>query len=529
MHSSMKELEDLLYQKKISRRDFLAKASALGITALASPALFSRPAFGSTPKRGGTLRVGVFGGSTTDSLDPGLIVAEFAMFSSFTLRNCLIEIDSNSNLIPELAESWESSNNAKKWVFNLRKGVEFHNGKSFSTEDVIYTLNYHRDEKSKSALKVLLDSNIDTVEADGKYKIIFNLKGGNADFPAFLASYTAVMLCAGATPADGIGTGGYQLDKFEPGVRLSAKKNPNYWKSGRAHFDSVEINAITDTAARTSALRSGQLDVINKVDRKTANLLKETKGIEVVITPGPVHYSFPMLTDTAPFDNKDVRLGLKYAIDREEMVKKVLRGYGYVGNDHPIANFQRYFASELPQREYDPDKAKYHIKKAKMMGHTFQLHSSEAAFSGAVDAAVLYKEHAKKAGIKIEVIRSPADGYWSDVWTKKPWCTCFWNGRITEDWMFSSAYAADAKWNDTRWKNQKFNKLLVEARGETDDEKRRVMYVEMQQILRDDGGTPIPMFANHIDATTTKVKHGKVAGAWELDGYRCAERWWFES
>jgi len=528
----MKEIEKLekkFRANQISRREFLAKASVLGIAAFASPALLSKAAFGSTPRKGGTLRIGVFGGSTTDSLDPGLIVAEFAMLSSFTLRNGLIEIDSDSNLIPELAESWEPFNNAKKWVFNLRKGVEFHNGKSFSAEDVIYTINYHRDEKSKSAMKVLLDGNIDTLDTDGKYKVIFTLKRGNADFPAFLASYAMVMMSKGSTPTDGMGTGAYQLENFEPGVGLTAKKNPNYWKSGRAHFDSVEINAITDTAARTSALRSKQIDVINKVDRKTANLLKDVKGIEVVVTPGPVHYSFPMLTDTAPFNNKDVRLGLKYAIDREAMVKKILRGYGYVGNDHPIANFQKYFAAELPQRKYDPDKAKYHMKKAKMMDHTFQLYSSEAAFSGAIDAAVLYKEHAIKAGIKIEVIRAPADGYWSDVWTKKPWCTCFWNGRITEDWMFSSAYAAEAKWNDTRWKNPKFNQLLVEARGETDEAKRRAMYVEMQEIVRDDGGTPIPMFASHIDAATSKLKHGKVAGAWELDGYRCAERWWFDA
>jgi len=289
----------------------------------------------------------------------------------------------------------------------------------------------------------------------------------------------------------------------------------------------VETLSIADVNARTNALKTGQIDVMNRCELKTVHLLKQTPGIQVMRQNGTKHYTYAMLCDRAPYDNNEVRLAMKYAIDREQQVKTILRGYGIVGNDHPISPANRYHASELEQRQYDPDKAKFHLKKAGVANAAFRLHTADAAFEGAVDAAVLYKENAAKAGINIEVVREPNDGYWSNVWMKKPWCAVFWGGRPTEDWMFSTAYAEDASWNDTFWKNKRFNELLIAARAELDEKKRRDMYVEMQQIVRDDGGVVIPMFASDLSAATDKIKHGPLAVNWELDGFRCAERWWF--
>jgi peptide/nickel transport system substrate-binding protein len=198
-----------------------------------------------------------------------------------------------------------------------------------------------------------------------------------------------------------------------------------------------------------------------------------------------------------------------------------------VGNDHPISAVNRYHAQDLPQRAYDPDKAKFHLKKAGIGSHTFKLHLADAAFPGAVDAGVLYKEHAAKAGIDIQVVREPSDGYWKEIWKKKEWCGCYWTSRPTEDWMFSMAYAADAKQNDTKWKHPRFNELLIAARAELDDTKRREMYVEMQSLVRDEGGVVIHMFANNVEAISSKIRYENLAGNWELDGERCAERWWF--
>ncbi len=527
--SKLKKLEHLLTLGKISRREFLTRVSALGLAAAASPALLSRSAHAATPKKGGRLRVAATGGSTTDSLDPGTLTSTNNQLINFQLRNCLAEVDHNYNVIPELAESWEATPDAKKWVFKLRKGVEFHNGKTMDADDVVYTINYHRGEDSKSAAKGIIDP-IEDVKADGKNMVVFTLKGGNADFPYIVSDYHLTIFPKGTKGQEfekGVGTGGYILKAWEPGVRAFVTRNPNYWKAGRAHFDEVETLSIVDTTARTNALKTGQIDVMDRPEMKTLHLLKRSPGIQIISKTSTTHYSIPMLSTIKPYDNNDARLGLKYAIDREQMVKTILRGYGSVGNDHPIASIQKYYASDLPQRTYDPDKARYHLKKAGVLNHTFKLHAADAAFAGAVDAAILLKESAAKAGIKIDVVREPDDGYWSNVWIKKEWCMCYWGGRATCDWMFSTAYAADASWNDTLWKHERFNKLLVEARAELDDKKRGEMYVEMQGIVKDEAPVPIPMFADIVVAASDKLKFNNFASNSNLDGVKCSERWWF--
>jgi peptide/nickel transport system substrate-binding protein len=439
------------------------------------------------------------------------------------------EIDHEFKPIPELAESWEASPDAKIWTFRLRKGVEFHNGKSLTAEDVLYSVNLHRGEKSKSAVKSLL-AQIEDVRSDDKDTVVFQLTGGNADFPFIMSDYHVAIVPDGTEGDEfdkGIGTGPCELVKYEAGVTTHTKRNPNYWKENRAFFDEVETIGIGDTNTRITAIKSGKVDHINRCDLKLAKLLERAKGVNVLKTPGTYHYSIPMLMDIKPFDNNDVRLALKYAIDREQILKTVFGGYGNVGNDHPIAKIQRYAANDLPQRQYDPDKAKYHLKKAGLQNHTFKLYTSDEF--GFMDTSVLYKEHAAKAGINIELVRVSTDGYWDDIWRKKPWVMCNWGGRPTPDWMFSTSYAEDASWNDSHWKHPRFNKLLKEARAELDETKRGEMYAEMQRICRDEGGVIVHIFQDHVEAKRTKVGHGPLAGNWQSDGARNAERWWFES
>ena len=168
------------------------------------------------------------------------------------------------------------------------------------------------------------------------------------------------------------------------------------------------------------------------------------------------------------------------------------------------------------------------MKKAGMSNLKVKLHAADTAFPGAVDAAVLYKEHAAKAGIDIEVVREPNDGYWATVWMQKGWCFSSWGGRPTEDWMFATAYYAEgAAWNESHWKHERFNKLLKEARAEMDQVKRREMYFELQRIVRDDGGSVVPIFNNRLFAATDKLKHGTIQGNWAQDGHKLYERWWF--
>lgn len=527
--AELKQLESMYEHGEITRREFIRQAGALGLAATAAPVLITPLAQAATPKKGGRFRAGVTGFNTSDSLEPSKLNDIGNVMINWQLRNNLVEIDHKGNAVPELAESIEPSSDAATWAFRLRKGVEFHNGKSLDAEDVISSLNHHRGENSKSGAKALMEQ-IDDIRADGKYMVIFRLKGGNADFPHLMSDYHLSISPAGTAGADwnkGIGTGGYVLKNFEPGVRAFAVRNPNYWKSGRAHFDEVETLGITDVNARTSALKTGRIDWMNRCDLKTAPLLKRIPGIQIIRAAGGLHFTMPMHTDVRPFDNNDVRLALKYAIDREFILKIALRGYGSVGNDHPISSNQRFYAADLPQRKYDPDKARFLVKKAGMENHTFRLHTS--SLNNFMDHALLFKEHAAKAGIRIKVIRESEDGYWSDVWLKKPFVSCQWGQRMTADMMLSIGYTEDASWNDTHFHHEQFNKLVKSARAELDEAKRREMYYECQKILRDEGGAIVHVFKDHVDAASDKVKYANLTNATlEGDDGRSAERWWFE-
>lgn len=528
--SEIVKLTKMFNQNKISRRQFITQVSALGLAAAISPALLAGTAQASVPKKGGRFRIGITGGSTTDSMDPGTLTSNMNQNINWQIRNNLVEIDHKFNAIPELAESWGASADAKTWTFKLRKGIEFHNGKTMTSEDVIFSINHHLSEESKSAAKGNLKS-ITSIKADGPNEVVFELSGGAADFPFILGDYHLTICPAGTKGPEfekGIGTGGYILEQWEPGVRAFSKRNPNYWKEGRANFDEIETLSIVDTNARTNALKTGQIDYMDRVELKTVHLMKKMPGITVHATTGTAHYTMPMMVDQKPYDNNDVRTALKLAVDREALVKQILRGYGSVGNDHPIAPVQQFYAKDLEQRKYDPEKAKFHMKKAGMLDHVFNLHAADAAFSGAVDAAILIKEHAKKAGININVVREPDDGYWSNVWIKKEWCMCYWGGRPIEDMMFSVAYSDGAPWNDTHWKNKRFNELLIAARAELDKEKRRKMYYDMQEICRNDSGTVVPMFNQMVEASSDKTAHGDISAAMALDGMRVGERWWFK-
>ena len=512
----------------LNRRDLMiagataALAAGLPLHALAQGA----------PKRGGRFRLGVSTANSGDSHDPATwgtsIISNMGLWGA--TYNDLMEIGPDNKVTPELAESVEASKDARTWTFKLRRGVTFSNCKSLDADDVIASFNHHRGAQSKSAAKGVV-ANIADIKADGKERVVFTLTNASADFPTSVTDYHLVIGAAKDGKVDwepNVGTGGYSVASHQRGVKLMLKRNPNYWKSGRAWFDEVEMTNISDLAARMNAMVSGQVDAISRPDIKTMALLQRNKDIIVEETTGTQHYTIPMFTDVAPFNDNNVRLALKFALDRKAMVQTILRGHGRPGNDSPITPANTYYADSVKPRPYDPDKAKFHLKQAGLSTLKIDLSASDSAFVGAVDTAVMFKEHAAKAGIDINVVREPNDGYWTNVWTKKPFVMCFWAGRPTEDWMFSQVYAKGVPYNDTHWDNERFNKLLIEARSELDTAKRRTMYTEMQQLVADEGGVIVPMFANYITVRSTKVAHGPSIGSnFDVDGWKCAERWWF--
>ncbi|RVU38874.1 peptide ABC transporter substrate-binding protein [Hwanghaeella grinnelliae] len=517
------------FGRQFTRRDLLGSSAVLGATAALAGLLPSAKARAATPKKGGHMKLASAHGATTDTLNPGLLPNGYQWMVQFAIANTLTETLADGSLGPSLATEWSANADASVWTFELRKGVEFHNGKTMEAQDVIDSFNHHRAEDLASFVKPLVDQ-ITDIKTDGKHRVIFHLSGGNADFPVTTTSAGFTIFPSDGNGhinwQDGNGTGGYKLKRYDPGVVAELERNPNYWNPDRAHADQITMLVIADPSARVNALMTGVVHAIDSVELKVLDRLAKTPGINVEETSGSLHYTFPMLTKTAPFDDVHVRQALKHAINREEMLSKILQGHGSIGNDNPIGPSYRYFADDIDRLPYDPDKARWHLKQAGHDSIAVKLSAADAAFSGAVDAAVLYKEHARPAGIDIQVVREPNDGYWSNVWLKKPWCACYWGGYTTESEMFLTGYAPGAAWNDTQWDDEEFNKLMAAGRTETNPEIRREIYRDMQIILRDRGGAVVPCFANDVLARSDAVQHDELAADGAMDGRRIAERWW---
>ena len=555
---------------RIGRREFLQLAMASGVSLAAADNLLAN-ARAATPKRGGRFRLGVSDSASTDTLDPATYLNAFAGTAFWgTLSNGLTEIDADGDVVGDIAESFEPSEGARKWMFRIRKGVTFHNGRTVTAQDVLASLQHHRGEASTSGAKASLQEAI-TIKADGPDTVIFELASGNADFPYVMTDYHLPIMPARedgtADWSSGVRTGAYKLEKFQPGVQATFSLNADYHKEDRGWFDSVQILAIGDIVyvaqevsgpwrlmqvpdaegafvaidpqdgavtaltggltARTTALLAGEIDYMDRCDLKTLPLLEGTPGLAIMETTGYGSYVFAMNVTTKPFDDPNVRMALKYSMDREEILNVAFSGHGTIGNDTPIAPPVKFAFDPLPHHTYNPAKARESLKKAGLKGLSVDLSVSDVAFAGALDTALMWREHAKACGINLNVIREPADGYFTNVWRKKPFVATYWFGRPTVDWMMALAFASKAVWNDTSWSDTRFDELLAAARSETDEKQRAGMYAETQQILHDDGGLITVLFNSYVEAHVDNLGHGRVASNVQLDGMRVAERWWF--
>lgn len=524
----MKKSNDPLFGMGANRRDFLKTSIAAGLVLGGLGVARAQSGQAETPVKGGHLKLGINGGAATDSLDPATFISAFAFCLARSMGDNLVVSDPVSGKpLPSLAESWDFTDQAKSWTFKIRNDVTFHNGKKLTVDDVVKTLQRHLDEKSRSAARGLLTS-IVSIEGQGN-DLVVKLSESNVDLPlVFTSPYLMVQPNGGLdNPAEGIGTGPYKLVSFEPGVRALFEKNQNDWQQ-RGYVDSVEIIAMNDATARIAAISAGRVHFINAVSAKTVPLLQRASGVQILNSPSRGHYTLPMMVEKAPFDNNDLRLALKYAIDREAILQTVLGGYGTIGNDFPINATYPYFPAEIEQRAYDPDKAAFHFKKS---GHDgpIMLRTSDGTFPGAVDAAVIYQESAKKAGIQIDVKREPADGYWNNVWRVAPFCMSYYGSRLTQDLMYATEHLSGSPANETNFKRDDFDKLIKEARVEADEAKRKELYYAAAVMVRDEGGSIIPVFNNNLNAATAGLKGYIHDVGNDLSNGYVASRVWLEA
>ena len=511
---------------RISRRSFLNRTAAFGLTAALGTTLLPNGARADEPKKGGMFRMGWGGGESTDTLDPSLADSPVPFLVNRQWGDTIVNVTADGQIEPRLAEKMTANADGTEWRFTIRQGVKFHDGSDLTVDDVVATFKRHSDENSKSGALGIMKG-IASIAADGQ-DVVLTLASGNADLPYLLSDYHLVVQPKGGVdaPNAAIGTGTWKVLTAEPGVRYTFEKNPADWDATRGHYDGVEILVINDATARTSALQSGQVDMINRIDPKVAKLLGKTPGIVVSNVSGRGIYVFNMFANTAPFDNKDLRMALKYAINRQEMVDKILDGFGGIGNDIPVNAAYPLFTA-LPQREYDPVKAAEHYKASGHDGSPIVLTVADTSFPGAVDAAALFQQSAAACGITLEIKRVPDDGYWSDVWNVNPFCAAYWGGRPVQDQMYSTAYLSTADWNDTRTISKDLDAMILAARSETDTAKRTELYSKIAMFVQEESGLICPMFNDFIDSHTDKIAGYEKDPNFEAMGGWASAKTWF--
>ena len=528
--SEHQHLLNALHSGKISRREFLAGMSALGVSAAGLPSLLGQAARAQEPKKGGKITVGVEAAQAKDSLDPTKYYSTANILMGFSVYDSLVNRGPDLKPIPWLAESWEVGADASEWIFQLRKDVQWHDGKPFTADDVIYSCSRHTREGTESPAKGFM-SQIAEMTKDGDHVVRFKLAAPNADFPIVLSDTRVQVSQNGYEDfiSTTIGTGPFKVKEWKSGSRYVFERNDNYWGSDGPWVDEIEVVGIGDITARVNALLSGDINVMLELDPKAVALIERNPNVDLIRSQSGAFINLAMMLDREPTNDPDVRLALKYAVNREQIVKNVLKGYGSVGNDHPISPTDPYYCSDVPQRSYDPDKARFYIKKAGLENAPIDLYASDVPGAGALAACQVVQQSAAAAGINLNLIQPPADTYWSSVWIQKPLVVSGWDMRPVPDLMFSIAFEGGGDWNETKYANERFDQLLLEARSTVDFDKRKAMYCEMQQLLQDDGGHITLAFRDILDAKAANVQGISAHPSGPLGFYQFARTVWIDS
>jgi peptide/nickel transport system substrate-binding protein len=436
------------------------------------------------------------------SMDPADMHSGDDAYHTFAVYNRLVDVDDNFNLIPELATEWSVSDDGLTWTFKLREGVKFHSGKDFTSADVVYTFKRLLDPALGSGAQAVLEFlDPNGIAAPDPYTVTFTTPKPVVVLPVLISNKFTNIVPDGAThealrlKADG--TGPFMQEQFEPNAPVRIlRKNPNYWNAGQPKAECLKITVAQEPVAAVSAIKAGQVDLVLNVDPSVIPALKDDPSVSLLETGASNSMTISMWVDTPPFDNPKVREAMKAVVDRQAMIDTVLLGYGEPGADNPVplTNAASY-VSEAPKQ--DIDKAKALLAEA---GHpdglSFDLYTAEGV-PGMVRMAQVYAEMAKPAGFDINVIVTPADSFWDDVWLQKSIVTSAWSMRPPGEGL-AVAYTQNAKWKETHWERPDYDALLLKANTTVDEAERTKLYQQAGEMLAKEGGLILPMFVHQV-------------------------------
>jgi peptide/nickel transport system substrate-binding protein len=404
-----------------------------------------------------------------------------------------------------LAESIEADGGKPdSWTVRLKDGITFHNGKTVSADDVIFSLQRITDPKEPK----VGNASISYIERKDLKKldertVRIPLKLSNSNFPDDIGQYFNSIVPTDYDVKKPVGTGPFKYESFSPGQRSTFTKNENYWERGKPFADQLVIINFTDDTARTNALLGGQVEAINNLPASQVAAIRGNPNLKVINSPTGAWQPFTMRIDAAPFDDNRVRQAFRLIVDREQMVAQVLSGFGSVANDL-YARYDPAYNKDLPQRKQDLEQAKALLKQAGRENLTVELTTSPV-FQGIVEAAQVFAEQAKGAGVTVKVKRVDTGSFYDpDRYLKYPFAQDFWASRVYLA-QVAQGDLPNSPFNETHWGKGKFEQLINQARGTVDEAKRTEILHEAQKMQYDQGGYIIPYFSNIIDAHSAKV------------------------
>ncbi|MEV0245606.1 ABC transporter substrate-binding protein [Nocardia sp. NPDC050712] len=494
------------------RKFLLTSAGALGVAALGGTAVLtgcgteSGPAGAEGPPRdGGRLRSAIAGRSASaDVLDPHRAGSSAGGAVSKNVWDKLVAYNNDLTLRYRLAESLQPNADGSEWRITLRPGVRFSDGSPLTARDVLWSFERMLDPAKQSSGDLAV-VDMTRTRADGDLGVVVAMKTPLADFGSVLAGWYCYIVKDGTGVIDGsvlpVGTGPFVLQSWSPGDRTLLRRNDRYW-DGRPHLDEVEIIQIAETEARVNAFLSGEADVVHEISYLQARTLESDPDTTVVVPPAGLMGAFQMRVDTAPFDDPRVRQAMRLAVNREAMVEAVYYGYAEIGND-VYGNSAPYYNNTLPQRTYDPQRARELLRAAGRENLTVTLPTADG-MPGMLESATLFAEHAKAAGITVNLESVPADTYFSQVSGKAALSHIgWWNYSL--DYFYGQTMTSGAPSNGTGWRRPGWDEKFAQARAAMDPQRRRELYFQLQDELWNEGGYILHSFAKRPDAAKKHV------------------------
>jgi peptide/nickel transport system substrate-binding protein len=465
------------------------------------------------------------GNGNKETLNPNLVNTDIDDARTFPIFDGLTKYDVNGKVVNDLAEEITPNKTATEWTIRLPEGVEFHNGKTLTADDVVYTLQYNLDKKNATlGAGMVADVRRDGVKKVDARTIRLTLVRPNAFLADNLADFHLKVFPEGTTDfSKPVGTGPFKFQDWTPGERARYERFENYRVDGRPYLDGLEILSVADTQARVNALVSGQVALISSLPLTQTRQVQNNKDLQLIEVESAYWIAQYMWTSgpgAAPFDDPRVRQALRLLVDRKQVVDNVLQGHGRIGNDM-FAWQDEAYPEDVPQREFDPEKAASLLKAAGHEKLSVDLWTGDIT-TGSLGFATLMPQAAKKAGVTIDLHKVPTDQYFSKPYGNEPFASTYWGGR-TYVTQCANSQTTNAGVNETRWKDKEWQRMYDQALATVDRPKAIELLKETQRILHDRGGYIIPAFPNLVDAGSAKVGGLKPSPMQHLGNYQFAD------